>query len=181
MKEVWKSVEGYEGIYEVSNIGNVKSLDREVLVNNPNGSNWVRYYKSKQLSTKLTRNGYVQVELNKYNKGKLHLVHRLVAKAFLDNPEDLPDVNHKSGNKQDNSVINLNWCSKSQNMKHRVEELGIGLGEDNGNSKLTLDNVKEIRKLYEETKVTQKELSEIFKVGKSTIGYIVNYKTWKEL
>ena len=100
MAEIWKPIEGYEEDYAVSNCGNVKSLFR---------------YK-KQLKPSVSKNGYLTVSFCK----KRFLVHRLVAKAFIPNPECLPQVNHRDENKQNNCVDNLEWCSAKYNMNYGV-------------------------------------------------------------
>lgn len=91
MKEIWKDVKGYEGYYEVSNLGRVKSL-----------------YRNKILKPNIVKRGYLQV---KFYDNKCYLVHRLVAIAFLNNPNNYPQVNHKDENTQNNCVLNLEWCS----------------------------------------------------------------------
>ena len=98
MEEIWKDVVGYEGLYEVSNFGNVRSLFR---------------YK-KQLRWDVANNRYATVQLFKNKIGKRLLVHRLVAEAFLPNPRNLPVVNHKDENKLNNNVDNLEWCTGVQ-------------------------------------------------------------------
>ena len=105
MEEVWKDIEGYEGLYEISNLGNVKSLV---------DSNGVA--REKILKHIKARNGYLKVDLCK-NKTKKHfLVHRLVANAFLPNPQNLPCVNHKDEFRTNNSVENLEWCTHKYNI-----------------------------------------------------------------
>ena len=103
VKEIWKDVVGYEGKYKVSNLGNVKSL------------NYRRTGKEKLLELQYHLNGYVYVLLHKNGKDYYELVHRLVAKAFLPNPENLPCINHKDENKHNNYVDNLEWCSYEYN------------------------------------------------------------------
>lgn len=100
MGESWLPVIGYEGLYEVSDKGNVRSLFR---------------YK-KQLKPSKGNNGYLSVELFKGKQGKRVSIHRLVATAFISNPQNLPQVNHKDENKHNNCVENLEWCSAKYNM-----------------------------------------------------------------
>lgn len=118
-KEYWRPVVGYEGLYEGSNLGRVKSLDRWVKC--PNGT--VRFYKGKILKPRTNGRGYLQVTLSKNGKIKNFLVHRLVAEAFLQNNDNLPCVNHKDENPQNNNVNNLEWCSYEYNNKYgtRIE------------------------------------------------------------
>lgn len=98
--EIWKDVEGYEGLYQVSNMGRVKSL---------------KYDKEKIIKSCKNSRGYLIVNLYKDKKMKDHKVHRLVAQAFLPNPNNLPQVNHKNEIKTDNRVDNLEYCDSSYN------------------------------------------------------------------
>lgn len=116
--EQWKDVLGYEGIYQISNFGNVKRLS--IVLHN-------RFYKEKLLTIcHNSGTGYDFVCLRKNDKDKNFSVHRLVAQTFIPNPNNLSDVNHIDGNKQNNSIENLEWCSRSDNLKHA---LNIGLME----------------------------------------------------
>lgn len=113
MKEVWKDVKGFEGIYQVSNKGNVKSLDRVVECVDS-----FRHYKGKMMKLDKKKNGYLQVNLKRQNKNAQYLVHRLVAEAFIPNPNVLSCVNHKDENKENNHVDNLEWCSQAYNNRY---------------------------------------------------------------
>ena len=110
IEEIWRSIDGYEGLYEVSNTGLIRSLDR--FVGNRNR------IKGKILSIKIEKNGYCSVALFKYGKMKRYLVHRLVARAFIPNPDNLPQVNHKNEDKSNNNVDNLEWCSIEYNINY---------------------------------------------------------------
>ena len=99
MKEEWKDIEGFEGYYQVSNMGNVKSL------------NYNKTGKEKIMKTWDSGQGYQKVQLCKDGKSKTYTVHRLVATAFLENPDNLPVINHKDENPKNNNVDNLEWCS----------------------------------------------------------------------
>ena len=111
--EEWKDIEEYEGMYQVSNYGNVKSLARQ-----RRNSKGVYMQKEKLLSLTNTSTGYKKVELVKNGKKKSYKVHRLVAMAFIDNPENKPQVNHIDGNKTNNHVDNLEWVTSSENSIH---------------------------------------------------------------
>ena len=113
MIEVWKDIEGYEGLYQVSNLGNVRSLDRIVDYGHSKA-----YRKGKNLSGSYASGGYAQVQLNHNKKTKQELIHRLVAKAFIPNPNNLPCVNHKDENKRNNCVENLEWCTEKENINY---------------------------------------------------------------
>lgn len=110
MEEVWKDIEGYDGMYQVSNTGKVKSFS--------NGC------KGALLGMTLNNGGYAIAHLYKGNKRKHGLVHRLVANAFIPNPENKGDVNHLNGIRTDNGVENLEWCSRSENHIHAFKYLG---------------------------------------------------------
>ena len=103
--EIWKDVVGYEKLYQVSNNGKIKSYKRS-------GTN------GKILNGEVDEWGYIRVTLSKNSKIKKHKVHRLVAEAFILNPNNFLQVNHKDGNKQNNCVDNLEWCTASYNTKH---------------------------------------------------------------
>ena len=109
--EQWKDVKGYEGVYQVSNLGRVRSLDHYVKT----GHNGKRLSRGKVLKQDLTCNGYLFIKTSKKYKSKHLAVHRLVAKAFIENPKDLPDVNHKDETKHNNIATNLEWCNNSYN------------------------------------------------------------------
>ena len=106
MKEEWRDIQGYEGKYMVSNLGRVKSLNYR-----NNGKEGI-------LKGVANGNGYLEVILFKEGKGKHYRINRLVAQAFLPNPDNLPEVNHKDENKQNNCVENLEYCSKLYNINY---------------------------------------------------------------
>lgn len=113
MREEWRNVAGYEGLYEVSNLGRVRSLDRKV--RNRGG---VALKRGRVLSQKTAKNGRKVVNLWKDNAGKMFLVHRLVASAFLPNPDGLQEVNHKDEIVSNNEVGNLEWCDRKYNANY---------------------------------------------------------------
>lgn len=102
--EIWKDIEGYENLYQISNYGRVKSIIR----------NKIKHYET-------NHNGYLRVNLCKKRKIEHKRVHRLVAEAFIPNPQNLPQINHKDGNKLNNCVNNLEWCTPTDNVRHSVE------------------------------------------------------------
>ena len=106
MKEEWKPIKGYEGLYEVSNMGRVKSL---------------RYGKARILRTPDNLRGYKSVILSKQATRKIKRVHRLVAEAFIPNPMNLPVVNHLDGDKYNNCATNLEWCTYQENSIHAIK------------------------------------------------------------
>ena len=110
MEEIWKDIKGYEGMYQVSNFGRVKSMNYR---NTGKEENLKSFYAC----------GYLRVGLWKNEKSKWFYVHRLVAEAFLPNPDNLPEINHKSENKTQNNVDNLEWCNRKYNCNYgtRIE------------------------------------------------------------
>lgn len=112
MEEIWKPVVGYEGLYEVSNFGRVRSVDH--YVHHYRGG--LKVVRGRILKPSFSGTGYLQVRLGA--KSNNHLVHRLVAEAFIPNPDNLPQVNHKDEDKTNNCVENLEWCSAKYNSNY---------------------------------------------------------------
>lgn len=139
INEVWKDIKGYEGIYQVSSMGKVRSINRIITYFNPIQNTYKRTFVGKVLRAGLCKKtGYLKVNL--LNKTKS--VHRLVAEAFIPNPEYKKDVNHKNGKKTDNCVENLEWATRSENIQHSFKVLhrkagGLGMfGKNNKISKI---------------------------------------------
>lgn len=133
INEEWKTVEGYEGYYEVSNLGRVRSLDRRIMRSN----GMKQSFKGRTLKPGKVKNGYLTVALLKKGVQKTHLIHVLVAKAFLSPYGEC--VNHKDGNKTNNNVLNLEWCTNSGNVLHAyrtgLRKRQHRYGESNSNAK----------------------------------------------
>lgn len=176
MNEKWLKTDFNEN-YEVSNLGNVRSLDR--LVNHPSGG----FAKKKGCLLKLItdKDGYFNVNLKRNQKTNTKRVHRLVAIAFIPNPENKPQVNHKNGIKNDNRVENLEWATLSENRQHAYD---TGLqnsftrqGSKNNFSKLSEKDVIEIRK----STLSQSKTALKFNVTQSAISQIMIRKNWKHV
>ena len=118
MKEIWKPIEGYEGRYEVSNLGRIKSLSRHIVRKDGR----ISFRKSRYLKFR-DKQGYKRVNLYNDCVRKDFSVHRLVAEAFVLNPENKPEINHKDGIRDNNIYTNLEWVTHSENIVHSVEAL----------------------------------------------------------
>lgn len=119
--EIWEDIVGYEGLYQVSNLGRVKSLSRDIPAK---GLGYQRVNPEKVLKPGLYSNGYLFVVLCVNYKKSQQLIHRIVAKTFIENIELKPDVNHKDGNKKNNNENNLEWVTKKENTQHAIK-LGL--------------------------------------------------------
>ena len=133
--EIWKDIKGYEGLYQVSNLGRIKSLDRIIVYPNNMSS---RFFKSKIQKPCLNSNGYLFCDLYKNSNRKRFYIHRLVLTSFI-GLEKGKDVNHINGIKTDNKLSNLEWLTRSENMKHAFK---IGLCENTIANCLTGNNKK---------------------------------------
>lgn len=113
-KEIWKDIKEYEGLYQVSNYGRIKSLERVTFLRKGH----LRYENEKILKLHKNNKGYLYVALSKDNKRKSYRVHRLVAKTFISNPNNFQEVNHIDENKENNCVNNLEWITHIDNIRH---------------------------------------------------------------
>lgn len=147
--EKWVDVVGYEGDYEVSDLGNVRNKKTK-----------------KVLKQRMDMYGYLKVTLSKNNKPKTFLVHRLVATAFIPNPLDKPQVNHKDTDKTNNCVSNLEWSTHKENISHAVNN---GLGKYKFLSQTDID---EIRLLYKH-KINPRKIAESFGVSFTTVMNVI--------
>jgi len=177
MKEIWKDVEGYEGIYEVSNYGKIKTLKR---------ISGTCHRKDKELSiNRLTKDGYIHVALAKGDRIKEDRLHQVVARHFVENTENKPTVNHIDGNKLNNRADNLEWSTRHEQLQHAYN-LGLKkpkMGTDNYASKLTEADVRYIRKHYkrQSTEFGTVALSKRFNVSNRVIGLVARGLTYKNV
>lgn len=178
MEEIWKDIVGLEGYYQVSNMGHVRSLDRVK-------SDGIRM-KGKIKKTHYDACGYEMVQLSKDGEIKHFSIHRLVAIAFLPNPNNLPQVNHKDEVRNHNTVDNLEWCTVQYNQRygHRRERSSESAkGEKNARAILSEKDVIEIRKTYipGDKEYGVSALAKKYGVKYGTITKIIGGKLWKHL
>ena len=167
--EEWKPIAGYEGLYEVSNLGNVRSYQNfgYGLKKDP-----------KMITPTINKYGYLGITLCKNTKHRYKTIHRLVAETFIKNDDRSLQIDHINGVKTDNRVFNLEWVTPKENTLRSVK-LGLKpCGEKHGNSKLKQKEVEIIRELYKTGKHSQRKLGAFFGVSHWTIGQIVNNKMW---
>lgn len=178
MEEIWKDIEDYEGIYQISNLGRVKSLQRNI-------KHWrggISILKERIIMPDIAI-GYQRIELRKNNIGTNKLVHRLIASAFIPNPENKPYINHINGIKTDNRIENLEWCSQLENMRH-AHKTGLikhEIGEKNPLSKLTDKDILYIRNNYDNTRNYSKIMADKYCVSWFTINNILKRKSWNHI
>lgn len=171
MDEVWKNIDGYDGIFQVSNLGSVRSVDR--FVNGAYGKRWIKGKYFKPVLNK--SDGYLRVVFMVDGVSKRHYVHRLIANAFLPKINGKEYVNHIDGNKLNNSISNLEWCTLKENQQHAFR-IGLNHGKSgtaNNNAKLSSQMAKEIIKDYQSGTYTYRELAKKYHVGHSTIGNVI--------
>jgi hypothetical protein len=112
--ETWKDIKGYEGIYQISNLGRVKRISNIHWCN-------LKYRDNYYLKPLDNGKGYLRIKLSVKSKSRRVMLHRLIAEAFIENPNNYPFVNHIDGNKKNNNLNNLEWCTQSQNCLHSVK------------------------------------------------------------
>lgn len=189
MKEIWKAIKGYDGLYEVSNIGRVKRLAYTTIGRTiGRKKEYIKHYQERFLNPTLCANGYMRVTLSRKGIESYKHVHSIVAEAFLPNTEQYPCVNHKNEVKTDNRVENLEWCSYGYNNKYnnlleraRIQRIKTC---DKAESPIQITNVKDGSKMIFKNK---REASTFLNVKTTSIhraarkirhtcnGYIVDY------
>lgn len=187
MSETWKDITEYEGVYQISNLGRVKSLSRY-----KNGIHGKHMTKEKILKRLINKGGYSYIVLN-YKKNRKHmLVHRLVVCEFLENKFNKKYVNHKDGNKINNDIKNLEWVTASENSSHAFR-LGLRkptLGLINGMAKFSENEILLIREMFENKQliedghsicINKKEVAKIFGTTHKYIDSILKRRVWKHI
>lgn len=174
--EIWKKIQKFNNEYEISNLGNIRSI-HSILIRS-NGRPHTR--KSKILKPALNRSGYFAGSVCVNKKMIPYTIHRLVAENFIDNPNNKLEVNHKNGIKIDNRVENLEWVTRQENMNHAYENglVRILKGSNIGTSVLNEEQVKEIRKKFIPRVYSRIKLAKEYNVSEATIKDILYRRTW---
>lgn len=177
MSEIWKDVIGLEGIFQVSNMGRIRSLDKYANV----CGGGKRLVKGRILKPIKLQNGYYEAQFHHKGERTIYLLHRLVALHFIENPLNLPEVNHKDENPQNNKVENLEWCTSKYNanygtrnirMMENREFVSVIQLDKNGNT------IKQWNKMTDACKETGADISSMIRVCKGKQDTCVGYK-WK--
>lgn len=183
-EEIWVPVVGYEGIYEVSNLGRIKALQ----ITLPHYKSGTMIRKEKFLKP-WDKDGYRIVGLSKNRQMRTYSVHRVVAIAFMPNLNNLPEVNHIDADKSNNKVSNLEWCDRLYNSRHAAENglMNPIKGENHWNTKLTELDVFKMRHLYESNPPSYRKpyscdkLGKLFGVSKTVVAKIIKRTSWTHI
>jgi hypothetical protein len=180
-KEVWLPVAGFESIYEVSDQGNVKSLDRV----SQSQKRSPQLMRGKVLTHKVNRHRHNRTTVSLYRDGKRYYVSvaQLVLKTFVGEPKEGQEAAHNNGDATDNRLINLRWATHYDNIQDKTRHGTQPKGSKNGSAKLTDNDARHIRSLYRRTSYhgsNIRELMEMFKVSRKTILGIVSGELWRE-
>jgi predicted XRE-type DNA-binding protein len=176
IEEIWNDIPNYEGLYQASTYGRIKSLDTI--------DRFGRLHKGRVRKLSEDKDGYKFVTLHKNLKRKKFLVHRLVALTFILNPENKPCINHKDGIRDNNYIDNLEWATYKENEQHKLRFLTKGKnlknrGENNGNSELTNVEVMEIKSLLKDSKLTQQQIADKYNISRINVCRINTGKRWR--
>lgn len=176
----WLPVVGFEGYYEVSRRGQIRSIERAEFVDSVRTGGHLRVRKSRLLRSQVGSGGREFVTLQKKGAYRRCTVHRVVGLAFLDNPHNKPEINHKDGNPLNNHVDNLEWCTRQENMDHAIRTGLTRKGEYNGGSKLSSHDVLAIVEQLSLGR-TQTKIAEDFGVTNHAIHKIAKGDNWSWL
>lgn len=178
MNKVWKEIKGYEGLYEISNLGRVKSLERYKKAKGEGKT----LLPEKIMKVQVARNGYKTLPLCKNCIYKYHTVHRIVALSFLPNLQNKRCVCHKDGNKLNNNVNNLYWGSYKENLEDQKKHGTFICGEISYLHKLNEKQVRVIKHILNiPNHISYRQIGEIFKVSEFAIFDIKRGKSWKHV
>lgn len=174
-EEIWKDIPGYEGRYEVSSLGRVRSLRQ---ANSHGGGTKIRnipLLRKIQVNT----SGYLDLALQKNKKQYTVSIHRLIAMAFIPNPQRLPEVNHIDGNKFNNSIENLEWVSSRNNQLHAYRT-GLKRKLKHEQNPKAILNREQVLEIFNSA-LTQRQLSEKYSVSMACINNVKNGYAWCEI
>jgi len=179
MIEVWRAVPGWEGFYEVSDQGRVRSLDRTIIVRNCVGDLRPRRFRGRIMSIRPGKNGYLMAQFSAPNRHEYRNVHALVAEVFLGPPPEGQEVRHKDGVRANCTLSNLHYGTRQENALDRFAHGTIRrpFGEAAASAKLTNNAVRAIRA----SGATQRALGLQYGVSHSTIGLVVNRRSWPHI
>lgn len=177
-KEIWKDIPKFEGYYQISNLGNIRSLDRVVTRKHLHPNKITGVHIKYSINTK----GYIYARVNVNAKKTIIYPHRYVALLFIPNPENKPEVNHKKGIKKDNRASELEWVTRKENMRHAMDTgLNDSNGEKSGKAKLKNEDIINIRNEYKGKYGQYCELGRRYGVSNNNIKDIVNRVTWRHI
>lgn len=177
-QEVWRNIRGYEGIYQVSNLGRIKSLERFFIKNRRGGGNRMAVHQPEKIRfPSHDKDGYLKISFWSNGIATYNTVHRVVAIYFLNNDNGYPQVLHKDDNPNNPRWDNLEWGTQSKNIQDAANK-GRGFrGDKNGMAKLKNEDVPEIRKLISKG-FSFNKIASLYNVSKSTIKSIRNKRNW---
>jgi len=172
MKEIWKDIPNYEGLYQASNYGQIKSLAKKY------GNNG--YHKQRILKPGKDKDGYLHILLSKNNVRRYTTVHKLVLETFIGPCPPGMQCRHLNENPKNNKSDNLKWGTPKENKADSIKHGTSRRGSKHGSSKLNNNKIRKIRKLHLEGK-SNTEIAKIFDITQSNVSYIINNKTWRHI
>lgn len=182
MEEIWKDLQGYEGIYQVSTLGRVKSLGRTVEKKSKLGKEFKMVVSEKVISGHVSDSGYIEYNIRKNGRPKTIRGHRLVAETFIENPSNKPLINHIDGDKTNNNLSNLEWSTHKENAKHALEtgllSNFLKFARSKPRRKLSTEDVTVIINRLNLGDAMGR-IAKDYKVHRETIASIKYFKTWK--
>jgi len=179
--EIWKPIKGFEKSYQISSFGRIKSNTRFVVHSMRHDKTFIRLRKSRMIKFGTHEFGYPQVTLQQEGRILYSSVHRLVLENFVGPKPKGYQCSHLDGNPKNNNIDNLKWESPSDNNKRKKDHKTWQGGSKNGNAKLCEESVRNIKLLRLNEKLTHKQLSELYNVGKSNIKKILSGRAWKHV
>lgn len=176
-EEIWKDIPGFEGLYKASSYGRIKSLSR--VIRGEDNRTGLMISKEIILKPYAKRSGHLSIHLTKDGEQRTFNVHRLVASAFLPNPNDLPVINHIDGNPGNNNIGNLEWCTQKHNLRHAREMLG---NKPNNHRKVLCVETGEVYysmaeagRILNDPRITSDNVNHAIRFGRRCGGYHWKY------